>query len=88
MARRHTKRGYTTSDVIDWQMRQAMTGCSFSARTTPMWVWLDMAAKQRLHAMDEDVCPYWQRIECIRSARDSLAKARAWRMEIAEPRAA
>jgi hypothetical protein len=82
MARRHARQGYTTSDVIDWQMRQAMTGCSSCARTSPIWVWLDNAAKQRRHAADSLVCSFWQRPDYIRSARSNVARARSWRMEI------
>lgn len=82
MARKHTKLGLTYSDVIDHQFERMIAGKGTGARTTPIHIYLGIAAAERLHATDEDVCAFWKRPDHLRIARDSIAKARAWRMEI------
>jgi hypothetical protein len=88
MARKYTKLGLTYSDVIDRQIERMIAGKGTGARTAQIHIYLGIAAAERLHAADEDVCAFYKRPDHIRIARDSIAKARAWRTEIAEPRAA
>jgi nicotinamidase-related amidase len=83
MARRHTKLGYSHSDIIDFQVWGRIKGGGRTAGTASIHTYLQLAADSRRHAQDISVCSHWHRPDHIGMARHALRKARERREAVA-----
>jgi len=84
MARKHTKLGYSHSDVLDYRTWNE-AAFARNSRRRPLFVHLDAAADYRRLAASpsaHSLTSFYRYEDHLRFAAGQIGKAREWRLEI------